>query len=857
MRKFTKFVVAALVMFIIQFTANAQTTGSLTGEVTDPQGAIVAGATVTLKNTATGEERTVTSNSSGIFTFSQLQPGMYSVTIENRGFKRAVFPSIQVEVSVDTKLVEKLEIGLSGETVTVTTGQDVINTSSPTLTNVINTRQVTDLPLITRNPLELAGLQAGIAVTGTDVRGSSVAGLRQTSTYVTQDGINAMDNFVKTSSFFAISSPSLNSVSEFSITTGTVGSDAGRGVGQVNLVTKSGSNDWHGGVFWLHRNDAFNANTFFNNADGVERELLRQNFFGFDIGGPVYFPAFGEGGPRIWSGKDTAFFFFSYEGFRENFSTTRNRTVLTETARQVIFRYGPGGSLSVNLLAIGDEHAFNPITMALINSTPLPNNTNCGANDTYNISCFRYNVNGSDPNDKYVARYDHHLVKDSSFGSHKLEFVFNKADFFLGPDTFNGLEAPFIGGINAFQESKRYLLTAALVSNFGSSITNVFRWGRQWAPVGFLRDSNATEPYILFSGITNPQNTFQSQGRETTVDQFTDNVAWSRGNHLFRFGGDYQKILADTFNDAGINQTITIGTNSANPSGFTVDDLPGGTDSDLGRATSVYVNIVGNLASSAATFNVVDPTSGFVPGATRSRLFQQQDFALFVQDQWRVKSNLTLNLGVRWEFLGVPTIPNGLAIQLTDADQVWGVSGRGNIFNPNAPAGAAPPVGVLDFVSGDTGRSLYNNDWNNFAPFIGLAWSPSFSSGFGKFLFGESGKSSIRLGYSMSYLHDGFTVISNALGVGTTNAGLIQTASNTTPTGVLTAAGVPLVTPTFEIPRTDRDNNLVSSTNGVWAIDPNLKIPYVQQWYIGFEREIFKDTAIEFRYVGNHAVKVW
>jgi hypothetical protein len=475
-------------------------------------------------------------------------------------------------------------------------------------------------------------------------------------------------------------------------------------------------------------------------------------------------------------------------------------------------------------------------------------------------------VTGSDPNDKWVGRYDHQLVKSSSYGAHKLEVVFNRAHFFLGPDTFNGLEAPFPGGINAFQESKRWLITGALVSNFGSNITNVFRYGKQWAPVGFLRDGNATEPYILFSGITNPQNTFQSQGRDTTVDQYTDNASWAKGKHLVRFGGDYQKIFADTFNDAGINQTITLGTNAANSSDIVLGSLPnGGTDSDLSRAISIYANIVGNLASSARTLNVTGPTSGFVPGATRSRLFREQDLALYVQDQWRMWSNLTINAGVRWDWMGVPTIPNGLAIQLTDANQVWGVSGPGNLFNPNAPAGVPPAVGVLDFVSGDTGIPLYNDDWNNFAPFVGVAWSPDFKDGFLHTIFGSPGRSSVRLGYSISYLHDGFTVISNALGTGTTNPGLIQTANistlQTPPssvlTGVLTSAGIPLQIPGFNVPITDRANILLNSGNGVWAIDPNLKTPYVQQWNIGFEREIFPNTALEVRYVGNHAVKVW
>src|SRR5688500_17852077 len=209
-------------------------------------------------------------------------------------------------------------------------------------------------------------------------------------------------------------------------------------------------------------------------------------------------------------------------------------------------------------------------------------------------------------------------------------------------------------------------------------------------------------------------------------------------------------------------------------------------------------------------------------------------------------SNFTLNFGLRWEFHGVPTIPNGLAIQ-PEADDIFGISGPGNLFNPNAPAGAAPGVATLRFVDGDTGIKLYNNDWNNFAPFVGIAYSPSFSSGIGKFLFGSAGQSAIRAGYAISYLQDGFTVISNALGTGTTNPGLIQTATHTTPTGVLTANGVDLgpFTRDFQIPITDRENFLASPSNGLWAIDPNLQVPYVQQWNVGYEREIFANTAFE------------
>lgn len=866
MRKFTNIMSAGLLLFVIQTAVLAQTTGSVTGTVSDPNGAVIAGATVTVKNNATGLERTDVTTSSGIFTVTDLLPGVYTVSVQNSGFKRAVAPNVTVEVSKQTQLTFALEIGLTDQSVTVTAAQDTINTSSPTLTNVINTRQVVDLPLPTRNPLDLAALQAGIAVTGSATRQASIGGLRGSATNVTQDGINAMDNFVKTDSLFAISAPSLNSTAEFSITTGTVGSEMGRGVGQVNIVTKSGSNDFHGGVFYLHRNDFFNANNFFSNASGTERARQRQHFFGFDIGGPIYFPHFGEGVPAIWNGKDKAFFFFSYEGFRENFSATRNRTVLTPEARTGLFRYTAGGvTQSVNLLQIGNNTALNPVTMAFITSTPAPNNTEVG--DGLNTAGYRFNVTGRDVNDKFVGRYDHQIVKDGRFGGHKIEFVYNRADFLLSPDTFNSLDSSFPGkGITNFQSSARTLFTGAVVSTFGNK-SNVFRYGRQFAPVGFLADGTPDfGQNIVYTGITGPvalngPTAFLPQGRNTIVNSYSDNFSWTSGSHLFRFGGDYQKIFADTFNDAGILQSHALGENTNNLSGIIIGEFPGLTANATGnaivaRAIAVYSNITGNLASSSRTLNVVDPSSGFVAGATRSRIFQQRMFSVYGQDQWRIGNNITVNFGMRWEYQGVPTVPNGLAIQ-PRADDIFGISGRDNLFNPNAAPGAAPGIATQQFVSGKTGIPLYNNDWDNFAPYVGIAYSPSFEKGIGRFLFGGPNKSSFRAGYSISYLQDGFTVISNALGTGTTNPGLIQTASVTTPTGVITPGGVSLPTPTFQIPITDRQNNLLSPNNGLWGIEPDLKIPYVQQWNVGFEREIFPNTAIEIRYVGNHAYDVW
>ena len=854
MRRLTSVILTFLLLASAPAFGQA-TRGSLTGVVKDPNSAAIVGATITLKNTATGEEAKATSDAQGAFSFPSLSPGRYSATVEAGGFKRTELTEIVIEVGQPSRVEVDLEVGAVTEQVTVTgTAQEVINTTSPTLSKTITAKQVQDLPLLSRNPLDLARLQSGLAVDGTNVRQASVQGLRGNATNVTQDGINAMDNFVKGDSFFAISSPSLNSTSEFSITVGTTGSDAGRGLAQITLVTASGSNGFHGGVFYQHRNDALNANTFFNNSSGTAKPFLRQHFFGVSSSGPLWIP-------KLYDGRNKSFWFFSYEGFREPFATTRNRTVLTDLARQGTYRYvGSNGALqSVNLFSLGNFHTPNPITTAQLNAMPLPNNTENG--DQLNTAGFRYNVSGSDPSDRYNGRFDQQLWDSPKWGSHKVEFTYHHADFLLTPDTFNSLEAPFPGGVNAFQASQRVLWSAAVHSTFGAHMTNEARIGRQYAPVGFIREGDVPSLIlVLNAGTTNFDNTFLSQGRNTQLWQGLDNFSIVKGSHTFRMGNDTQVVSAVSTNDTGIAQTINLGTNTANPDGIVTANFPnlpaGSAGTDIfNRARNIYRALVGALGSSSRTFNVTSPNSGFVPGATRSREFKYNDVSFYLQDSWRMKRNFTANYGLRYEYLGVPSLPDGLGIQLTNFNDVFGVGGPGNLFNPNSQKGNAS--GTLDFVSGKTGRSLYNKDWNNFAPFIGFAWSPAFESGIMHKIFGGEGKSSIRAGYSIVYLRDGFTVVSNALGVGTTNPGLIANAAENTPVGVLTPAGIPLTTPAFKVPITTAENFAANTNNGIWAIQPNLRTPYVQSWSFGIEREITSNTAVEVRYAGNHAVKIY
>src|SRR5436190_3054757 len=531
---------AALLMCLLALTAlGQQTTGSLNGTVNDPSGAVVAGATVTAVNTATGAERSAVSSSTGVFDFQALQPGTYTVSVDAKGFKKAVARDIVVSVASAAQVTIPLEIGSASETVTVTASQEILNTSSPSLTNIINTRQVVDLPLAGRNPVDLAALQAGIAVVGNDTRGSSVSGLRQTAVNLTQDGINAMDNFVKTRSFIALTTPSLTSTDEFSVTTGTVGSDSGRGAAQVNLVTRGGTNDFHGHAFLQIINNWTDSNVWFNQSIGAAKPILRQHYDGFDIGGPMYAPKFGEGPDSVWRGKDKAFFVFSYERFVQSDARNRNRSVLSQSALNGLYTYPPkcpnadgtnpcapgivsGVPRTINLLTQASVpfHTLNPFMSTHLAQIPLPNNGTCANSDGPNISCFQFNANQLTTNDKYVFRYDHQLFKSQSLGSHKLEFVLSRVITRTFPDvTTNGLEAPFPGGVNGFQASTRNLVTPALVSTFGNNVTNVFRFGRQWAPVDFNRDQPQLVPLIQLPGVlTNYDNTFLPQPRNTIVN---------------------------------------------------------------------------------------------------------------------------------------------------------------------------------------------------------------------------------------------------------------------------------------------------------------------------------------------------
>src|ERR1044071_3137393 len=310
-------------------------TGSLSGTVTDPKGAVVAGATVTVKNSATNQEFSTQTNNNGAYSVTTLAAGVYTATIAATGFKQAAVTDIKIDVAKASTINVELEIGSANETVTVVGGGELLQTQNATVGTTLTGRQITDLPTASRDALDIVLAMPGTTTVGRP-RQSSVNGLPKGALNISIDGVNVQDNLLKSSDcFFTYIRPRTDAISEVTVSTTTPGSESSsEGAVQIKFVTQGGGNDYHGGLYWYHRNPALNANYWFSNRDSAPdpvthkapqaRILLNQP--GVKVGGPISIP-------KLFSGKDRAFFFFNYEEYRLPESALRTRNVLSTAAQ--------------------------------------------------------------------------------------------------------------------------------------------------------------------------------------------------------------------------------------------------------------------------------------------------------------------------------------------------------------------------------------------------------------------------------------------------------------------------------------------------------------------------------------------
>ncbi len=886
-----KLVICLLTMLLSTALTFGQTaTGSLIGVVSGPDGAL-PNATVAATFNKTGKTVTVVTDGDGAFRFAQLEPGLYTVNVTSTGFKSFTANEVKIDVGRDYSLTPALEIGNVQESVTVTAGEDVITSTTAQVTNTVSPQQILTLPLVSRDPTSLTNLQAGTTLSSG--QGTSINGMRTNSTNTTRDGISINDAFIRANATdLAASRPTVDDTGEFTISTSNQEASSTGGGAQIILVTPRGTKDFHGALFAYNRNSKFAANDFFNNKAGVKRPFRNRNNFGGKVGGPFPVFNFGEGGPMFF--KDKGFFFFAYERVIDPVSSPDSRTILTPSARAGTFTFNrasagspinsggiscPEGTVQSictvsNILTFAQGLGFqgipstiNPVIQAtVLNQTPAAgNNTSIG--DNLNTTGFNLNRDFSTKRKAYTTRVDVDATDKDTFNA---VFAYNREDINRSDvDTGTFSQLP-----DATQFALNKTLSFTYRRTISSNILNEFRAGIFTSEVPFDRTSDAPSFILGPQGTTNnqngqlagiissPQNIFLDQGRFNKVFTFADNLDVIVGKHSLRFGGQFQKYKVNSFNDFGTVPNVILGTtnvdaatsttlqtnNFANVGGTAGSSLISTTQ--LGTANGLLALLGGLVSGSQQAFNTTSTTSGF-QNARNLAPYRNSNHALYAQDRFSVFPGLTLTFGVRYEIFPALKINNGLALEPVIAD----------LNNP--AASLLDRNGSFNIVGTNSGKEFqyYKTDYNNFAPSIGFAYSPNFDKGIGNLLFGSSGRTVIRGGYSSVYVNDSIiTSISGTLngniGFGRATSSAIGPANNTNLNDRLgspiTAVNAPaFVTP----PRTFLQNNTnLQSFFGVAnVVDPNIQIPRVDQYSVGIQREILGGMALEVRYVGTRS----
>lgn len=851
------------------------TTGKLAGTVSGPDG-VLPGAKVSVTDNSTNREVTVVTNDSGFYQFAQLEFGTYTIRVSAPGFKTLVGNAQKIDVGREATFDATLQVGDVSAEVVVTAGADVITSGTAQVSSTISAQQIMSLPLLTRSPLGLTLLQAGTSSNGA----TTINGMRTSMTNITRDGVNIQDTFIRSNATdFVPGRPSVDDTAEFTITTTNQEADQGYGTAQIRLVTPRGTKDLHGALFGYNRNSGFAANSFFNNRtppnpDGSQAAAaIKPSFrnrwqYGGKVSGPIWLPFFGEGPPKIW--KDKAVFFFSYEGIKDPVSGAATRTILTPTARNGAFRYQRTNSTDVtpfcpsqtigsvceipNILQFatarglaGIPSAVDPLIQSRIISR-LPTQSNFTGGDAVTINGVRTELNTAgyrvlrrqdQTRDQYASRFDFDFNDANS-----LQFIYNyNKEINLRPDIDTSGFDPIPDGEQS-SENRQY--TAAYRRVFSSNLINEVRGGLFESEVPFYRLTSNQAFGLTVPLVSNPENNFRDQGRSTKSYNLQSNGDWIRGKHSFKFGGQLQFFDVKPYNDAGIVPTVAVGTASASTPVFTqalFNGFGGISTGQLGTANGMLGLFGGIVNSTSQTFTVPTIAQGFQP-VRFIEPYKHGAHSLYLADRWQVNNNLTLSLGVRWEYYPPLVIDSGVALEplMDDTDNPLPSLLRTN--------GQYVPVGT------NAGRenAYYKPQYDNFAPNFGFAWTPSFERGIGKFLFGN--RSVIRGGYSHAFGND--SIITSIRNAAVGNQGLAATTFSVSNqngrVSNLSSFTIPS-NPTFITPpRSYVQNNTAAFGpffGTVFGIDPNIEVTRVKQYSLGVQREFWGNTAFEVRYVGT------
>ena len=832
----------ALVLLVVFGAVSfAQTFGTITGVVTDSTGGVIVNATITVTNSDTNVTRTTTTNSSGAYTVSALLPGVYNVRAEMQGLQSEVRNGVELQVQQVARLDFQLNVGTVSTAVEVTGGAPLLATENATVGTVIDNQRIVDLPLNGRNFTGLISLSPNV-VSGFGTNGANsrqggdrasaaqiaVAGERQEFMYYTMDGVTNTD--VDYGSYMYL--PSIDALQEFKVQTGIFPAEFGREAAQINISTKSGTNQYHGAAFDFVRNNDFDARPFGFTSVVPTSSPFKWNQFGFVLGGPVQIP-------KVFNGKDRLFFMTNYEGFR-----LRNQAQLVYNTAPQAMRNGDFSQLLPKTVITDPLNnnapfpnnmipstRFSPQAVSMLNFYPLPNVPGAGLSNNYLA------VNSNFTNkDEFLSRID---VVESSKSTWFGRYNFQNEDSATHALYKNGTTLQV--GVQQGMISNVRILSPTIVNearfgytgfynNFGNEGQNEVDYIKQY---GF----GVIDPPAIGWGTPNiTLNLFSSFGTPVggpfvTNDhtfQWIDNVSWTHGKHAFKFGAEVRR---DQFNFAGnqdLRGQLTVTSQATN---FEFSDYM------LGYVTQLQ---------DAATLGISQ--------------FRATSQSYFVDDTWKVKSNLTISMGLRYEYVppwtdkggtetnvwippDFPMAPVGAYAPVKgDTTTPFAYTGQHPCFvrvgsGPSVYANPSPTLArfnpaICAVEDGRLGSRLVKPDYKNFAPRLGVAWSPT-------------AKTTIRAGAGFFYVQDiGNTVWdmnANLAAHVQDTANLVThdlTFANPFTAGANGACGVP--SPPYVC---------ISTPQGL-ANQYNRRTPYVEELEFNVQQQLTSDTVLEFGYMG-------
>ncbi len=888
-----RIVLGFLAMTVLLGTASyvsAQDAASLTGVVTDASGAVIEGVVVKLVDTKTSTNYEAKTNSVGAYTFSDLQPGPgYQITFSKDGFATVTVPKLYLAVNTTHNQNAQLKVGASSETIEVKGESSAVtlDTTDASVGNSFDMNMVHELPVQIRdNVSELLRYQPGVtSARGADddnnsSRDGSITGSRTDQGNITVDGLDVND-FATGQSFYATVNAPVDSVQEFHGEVANQLSSEGRGSGgQIALVTKSGTNRFHGAAYDYYRTKGFEANDFFNNFSSpvVPRENLVRNQFGAAIGGPII--------------KDKLFFFFNYEGRRNASSTTVTQVVPTTAfaAGNVSYINDTGGvsTLTPAQVALLDPLGIGPdpgLTSFLQSRYPAPNSTSAG--DGLNTAAYVFNSPTSQTLNDYVAKVDYNVTsKQKIFVRGSLQ---RETDDRNPSIQFPGDPLTFVDINHSWAAvfGHTWTISNTKVNQFVVGETKQeFNFPYLYAPLGtttFTFDGTGTGG----SNLSSPYMSPASQGRTIPIPVFRDDFTYVRGTHTFQVGGNFKPIkstnyLINDFNSA----TIGLG---GGLSGLDPTLRPANIDNSAATGSvsqnlydSAFSFILGHYASVQSSYNNNRQLQPYPQGTGHHRTYQNYETEVYLQDSWKARSDLTLTYGLRYQFYSVPYEVNGLeAIPNLDFNQV--IQARianglaGNTGCPGPDCGLVNPI-ITYSLGGKANHAapLYHPDWHDFQPRFAFAYNPGGVDGPLGALLGDR-KTVIR---ASAALVDDHTAVNALNFLQDQNTWILQSAAatiygqqpsagadlavdprfttaNSLPAGsvqpppAITTPYAPWVTPGTGNPYGPADG--LNNNQFNYALDPGLKTPYSETFSLGIQRELPGSFQLDLTYVGRFA----